>query len=153
MSSLASSDTASNLPKGLLTWVHAVPPGLVGNFVTLKDYVGKTPSVCLCPWLILWYCLEEPSCSLPHPKQVFTTSALFKLPITKVSPARLLDQTEKPLSQPGLESFSPSHSLALHQHQCCLGNKESAPTLQRKGGYRQGVITLSLSHSQTLSTC
>lgn len=60
------------------------------------------------------------------PQQVFATSGLINLPITKVSPARLLDQTEKPLSQPGLESFSPTHSLALHQHGCSLGNNESA---------------------------
>lgn len=60
------------------------------------------------------------------PQQVFATSGLINLPITKVSPACLLDQTEKPLSQPGLESFSPTHSLALHQHGCSLGNNESA---------------------------
>lgn len=117
--------TASDLPKGLLTWVHAVLPGLEGNFVTLKHYVGEAPSVCLCSWLILWYSLEEPSCP-PPPQQVFATSGLINLPITKVSPAHLLDQTEKPLSQPGLESFSPTHSLALHQHGCSLGNNESA---------------------------
>lgn len=64
---------------------------------------------------------------MPAPRQqVFATSGLINLPITKISPARLLDQTEKPLSQPGLESFSPTHSLALHQHGCSLGNKESA---------------------------
>lgn len=67
--------TASDLPKGLLTWVHAVPPGLEGNFVTLKHYVGEAPSVCLCSWLILWYSLEEPSCPPPPPNRCLPPAA------------------------------------------------------------------------------
>ena len=76
--------------------------------------------------MLLAHSLVQLGGAFVPPQQVFATSGPFNLPVTKVSSACLLDQTEKPLSQPGLESFSPSHSLALHQRGCSLGNKESA---------------------------
>lgn len=55
----------------------ALPPGLVGSLMKLKDYVGKTTIVRLCPWFIHWYCLREAFCLPPSNWCPLTSLRLF----------------------------------------------------------------------------